>query len=71
MAPLLQGFFARCFAAGAVMCPASGFCLRLDAICDRLPIIPAELSSDDKGGFFRSGRALSITPFHPGERDKL
>jgi hypothetical protein len=32
---------------------------------DRLPIIPAGLSPDDKRGFFRSGRALSITPLSP------
>ena len=32
---------------------------------DRLPIIPAGLSPDDGCGFFRSGRALSITPLSP------
>lgn len=32
---------------------------------DRLPIIAADFASDDGSGFFRSGRALSITPLSP------
>src|SRR5271157_3633750 len=32
---------------------------------DRLPIIPTGLAPDEERGFFRSGRALSITPLSP------
>jgi len=50
------------------MCPVSAALMTaaLMRSADRLPIIPAVLSlkdPDDGCGFFRSGLALSITPF--------
>jgi hypothetical protein len=47
------------------MCTA--FAVRLTAALmrstDRLPIIPASILPDDTSGFFRPGRALSITAY--------
>src|SRR5262245_41205766 len=64
--PCCKGFFSgRCSSAGAVMCTAFAVLVTaaLMRSADRLPIILADTGSEVRGGFFRSGRALSITAY--------
>src|SRR4249920_4156537 len=67
MAPQLQGFFGVMVLAGAVMCTAfaAPMAAALMRSADRLPIMVASFAPDEACGSFRSGRALSITPFSP------
>jgi hypothetical protein len=65
--PICKGFFSVMLSAGALMCTA--FAAQMTAAlmrsADRLPIMVAGFAPDEVSGFFRSGRALSITPLSP------